>query len=243
MRIRLVLVLLGLILSSPCPALAVPIDVGGSLAFGVGGGGGPNVNLVGNSRGFTVNGFTDEVDAFLGPFGCRPCQAGAPINVNVVALGTSVRGSATLDGKTFGLGGLDSPGILNLFLSGAPFFAPPLNVAPLVALTSPVNFVGDFRHVDDPSLPPFTQQMLDEQLRAAATATVVLKRFDGPCGPSAVGCWDLASATYELTPTPEPTTLFLLGTTMAGIGLARWRHRRTRASSASIAHAVSAARR
>src|SRR5260370_29882264 len=74
MRIRLVLVLLGLILSSPCPALAVPIDVGGSLAFGVGGGGGPDVNLVGTTRGFTVNGFTDEVGPFFGPFGGGPCE-------------------------------------------------------------------------------------------------------------------------------------------------------------------------
>ena len=111
----------GLLFSSPRPALAVPINVGGFLAFGVGGG--HNVNLAANSRGFTVSGFTDEIAPFVGPFGSKPCLAGEPINVNVVAGGRSISGHATLDGKTYGLGGVDSPGPLNVFLSGSPFFA------------------------------------------------------------------------------------------------------------------------
>ena len=36
----------------------------------------------------------------------------------------------------------------------------------------------------------------------------------------------LADPIGDLAPTPEPTTLLLSGTTLAGLGLARWRHGR-----------------
>lgn len=178
MRVRLVLVLLALLAvapSSPRPALAGIIDVGGTLA--VPGVGGPNVNLVGSDRGFTVSAFTDEVNASVGPFGCRPCLPADPISVNVVAGGLSVVGHATLDGKTYGLGGVESPGNLDLFFSGPHLFAPPLNVAPIVALTSPLDFSGVFIHVDDPSQPTLTESLVSEGLGATATVTVEIRRL------------------------------------------------------------------
>jgi len=221
MRIRSVLVLLALLavaVSSPRPVPAGIIDVGGTLTyrdfpfvpFG------PNLFLTGN-RGFTVSAITDETDGFVGPFGCRPCLPGQPINMNLVAAGDlASHGSATLDGKTYGLGGITSPAHLGLFAGGPPLFAPPISVAPIVALKSPVNFSGSFVHVDDPSRPPITQPEVSEQLRTTATVTVEIKRREGGCGFG--DCWNLVSAIYELTPTPEPATLLLFGTTRRGWG-------------------------
>jgi hypothetical protein len=55
-----------------------------------------------------------------------------------------------------------------------------------------------------------------EELVGGGTLSLVL--HSESCGP--VGdCWILQSGVYELT--PEPTTLLLFGTTMAGLGL--WR--------------------
>jgi hypothetical protein len=54
----------------------------------------------------------------------------------------------------------------------------------------------------------------------------------GPGGGSAITGWQGfgATGTYnialDLSPVPEPATLLLFGTTMAGIGLARWRRRK-----------------
>jgi hypothetical protein len=51
-----------------------------------------------------------------------------------------------------------------------------------------------------------------------------------PFGPSEFGAIDIIAMDdflySELSPIPEPTTLLLLGTTAAGLGLARWRQRR-----------------
>jgi hypothetical protein len=227
MRIRLVLVLLALLavaLPNPRPALAGTIDISGTFdIFGSSGG----IILAGD-RGFRVGARTDVVSAFLGPWeSCTPCAAGLPINVNVIATDLAWSGGATLDGKPYGLGSVTSPAHLNLFFSGPHLFAPPLNVAPIVALTSPVDFSGDFLHVDDPSLPPFTQPEVREQLGATATVTVTLQRFDGRCGPFE-GCWNFVSAEYDLTATPEPTTLLLWGTGAAGFGLVRRARSRAR---------------
>jgi hypothetical protein len=64
-------------------------------------------------------------------------------------------------------------------------------------------------------------------------------KHPGPCPPSEdpfscvepVGSWHFKESFAEFSPTPEPATLLLFGTTAAGLGLARWRTRRRAALS------------
>lgn len=247
MRIRLALVLLALLalaLSSPRPALAGTIDIGGTFGNFTASELGSGTAIFFGDRGFTLNARTVSPDPIGGSF-CRGfCRPGDPIGASAGGIGLDWSGSATLDGKTFLVGLINGPAVLNLsFSSGGGMFAPPLNVAPLVALTGPANFSGTFSHVADPGVPAFSDPdsgcpncplgsfpngaNIVEELRATATITVELRRVEGPCFDSEEGCWVFnGSATYELTPTPEPATLLLFGTTMAGIGLTRWRRRK-----------------
>ena len=51
---------------------------------------------------------------------------------------------------------------------------------------------------------------------------------DGPLFPDFFGSFTLDVSSPELEPVPEPATLLLLGSTFAGVGLARWRKRQLR---------------
>jgi hypothetical protein len=102
---------------------------------------------------------------------------------------------------------------------GNPVIAPPPNIASVVALTNPVTFTGLFSNPASGA----------EKLVASAEATVVLEKANFsllPNCPLIGDCWKFDSATYDLAPVPEPTTLVLWGTTMAGLGLAARRRKR-----------------
>jgi hypothetical protein len=187
-------------------------------------GGSRGVDLVGD-RGFTVNAtFFDPIELFSPAFatcGFIPCPPGTPINLNNNALVGNIYGgrSATLDGVTYSdFNGAVADSSLFMTFEGNPVIAPPSNVASVVALTNPVTFSGFFRH-----------EGTLENLIASAEATVVLEKANFsllPICPLPGDCWKSVSATYELSPVPEPGTLLLVGTTAAGLGLARWRQRR-----------------
>jgi hypothetical protein len=101
--------------------------------------------------------------------------------------------------------------------------APPFGDFTKAILTVPVEFSG-FLGFGESSR---------EQLVASAIATLTLDKFD--FGPRLFGGekWLYDGIRYELSPTPEPTTLLLFGTTMAGLGLARWRRRKLKEESGS----------
>jgi hypothetical protein len=146
---------------------------------------------------------------------CTPCMPGQPLDLSATLRTEDLfgvdRGQATvtLEGTTYHVGGQlvsDLEARLTLAFTAPTLFAPPVNVAPIVALTTPVSVSGTFVH-----------QGVVEELGATASATLVLQR-------SGFGeLWDARSATYDLTATPEPSTLLLLGTSLAGLGLAAWR--------------------
>jgi hypothetical protein len=214
-RFRAVFVISGLVVMLMAavahPAGAGTIDLGGTVTFaGVGLGG--IIDWVGD-RGFTAHG---SFYPFL-PGLCTPCGPGQPINLSARLSEVDLFGGiVTLEGTTYRVGGQIASSLeprLRLTFGGPTLFAPPFNVAPIVALTTPMSVEGIFAHTG-----------IVEQFGATATTTIMLKREN--CGPFSGDCWGSASATYDLTPTPEPATLLLFGTTMAGLGLARWVKRR-----------------
>jgi PEP-CTERM motif len=68
--------------------------------------------------------------------------------------------------------------------------------------------------------------LVAEQLVGSATATLTLDKFD--FGPQFGVAWRYDGIEYELEPIPEPTTLLLFGTTIAGLGFAARRRRQRR---------------
>ena len=66
----------------------------------------------------------------------------------------------------------------------------------------------------------FPDAFLDLHMSGQGQASINLF---GPSG----GGWFIGNSTFDFSPAPipEPTTLLLWGTTMAGVGLARWRRR------------------
>lgn len=214
-RYRAVFVIYGLVVMLMAalvhPAGAGTINVGGTVTFpGFSGG---FIDLVGD-RGFTAQGFADTF--VQGLEGCTPCLPGNPLNLSSRVSTEDLLIRVTLEDTTYRVGGqlvsADQPRF-TLTFTAPTLFAPPLNVAPVVALTTPVSVSGSFVHLG-----------VVEQLGATATATIVLGRLPN-CG-SVGACWDSASAIYELQATPEPATLLLFGTTMAGLGVVRWVKRR-----------------
>jgi hypothetical protein len=75
-----------------------------------------------------------------------------------------------------------------------------------------------------------------ETLVGAGTSTVVIGRVLDCPPEKGNDCWHFVSASYTISPVPEPTTLLLWGTGAAGLGVARWLKRRNSTSNARREH-------
>jgi hypothetical protein len=205
------------------PASAGTINVLGFVDFGPGGAPTGVVNL-GGDRGFTLN-FGEDLSARASAANCAvpECPPGATISLNAFVT-ADTRGHATLDGVSYPFVGCCGPPPFPWANARVEFtgqtVAPPFGDFTKAILTVPVGFSGTFsddQHVDGNFLHS------SEQLLASATATLTLDKFD--FGPQFGVAWQYEGIRYELEPVPEPTTLLLWGTTMAGLGVARCRRR------------------
>jgi len=200
------------------PSGAGVINVSGSVDF-VGGSG--TVSLTGD-RGFSFSSHPDSGGIFLGPQGLFP--QGETISLRLDASDTDLQGFATLEGISYPeLGSLSCTSNSSCASAHIQFngqvVAPPFGQASTAVLVVPVTFFGSFFHQDPPSNAGIT-----ETLWASATATLTLEEI--PFLPGSP-LWQYDSVMYDVTATPEPITLLLLGTGSMGLGWVA-RHRRHR---------------
>jgi len=164
---------------------------------------------------FTFNGAVGVVGGFFGPWvSCLPCAPGAAVNFNASWGGNDLHGTATYNGVTYEALGSLAPGSA----SGVVDFTGPATVtAPLdgvvATLIAPFDFQGNFFF---PGASPDSPSFI-----GAGTATVTLFR------PTTAIPWSFQSAVYEFsdanTAVPEPGTLLLVGTVLAGMAARRRR--------------------
>ena len=153
----------------------------------------------------------------VGPRSCSPCQPGSTLNLNSFLLGFDYRGSAS-SGNTnyptvYYLGQLNFQGSTVL----------PLDTSPLVTVTAPVAFTIQLTgHLNNPFLGDPGPAIFSLMLNGLGTATVELASIKVPSG----SLYEFRSVRYDIQAVPEPATLLLLGTGLAGI-IARSRRRRS----------------
>jgi hypothetical protein len=207
------------------PASAGTINVLGSVDIGPGLIPTGVLNL-GGDRGFTLNGFAEFFT--LGPSNqcigvSSECSPGTTIFLHANSTGSDVTATGTLDGVSIPQIGGNCPG---RGPCGSPSFvftgqtvAPAFGDFTKAIVKAPVDFSGSLI-VDIPG-----GVSLVETLVASATATLTLDKVNSTNPQFPGPAWQYAGIEYELEPIPEPTTLLLLSTTLAGLALARRRWR------------------
>jgi hypothetical protein len=141
--------------------------------------------------------------------------------------------SATILGVNYRWSNAGDAGDLNWFLAASPFefradfLSPPLppnSQGPFSStLLAPFTFTGEVIITDNDLGGRGHPPLLDLHLSGQGTATTTLGGPDCvPRGSNECG-WVLGPTTFDFSPTPEPTTCLLLGSSLAGLGLAAWR--------------------
>ena len=187
------------------PAFADPIQITGgfldmSPTFG------PLV--LSGDRGFTFTGGVEVSGGVFKPWsqcdatpGCTP---GGTVDLLALWVGFDLPGTATLDGITYtNVGSVSTPNSMLAKFTGTAAL-PLLGTSP-VTVTAPFDFTGTFIHAPNNFTPPTT-----EQLFGSGIATLSLSPT------SFAPTWHLDHARYDFV-TPEPTTLMLLATGVAGV--------------------------
>lgn len=180
-------------------------------------------NLVG-THGFTLNARTGMLTR-VGLFdqcGVPECPPGASVGFNLDLSGASgfLAGVMTIEGDRYDVSeSVTSMADVFLRFDGA-FIAPGMGPAQ-ATVTAPFSLTGRAF-----ALTPLGEFAHDDLLFGAGMATVTLVPYPPVAGfgPS----WMVQSARFDFAqPTPEPSTLVLLGTgALAGVRAGRWRRQR-----------------
>jgi hypothetical protein len=168
---------------------------------------------VAGTRGFSVQGFVDTGEGRADPLSqCFPCEPTANFSVGANFSDTAVIGSATLDGMTFpSLNSNDSNTFVSLQLDGTTGL-PPVNGSSLV-IRAPFTVAPD-------SL--FAYQITPGSINTVALSGrgIATVRFHvNPTTP----VWEFSDMRWDFAPTPEPSTLLLVGGGLAALWRARAR--------------------
>ncbi|HEY6190153.1 MAG TPA: PEP-CTERM sorting domain-containing protein [Pyrinomonadaceae bacterium] len=174
---------------------------------------------------FVSDSFRIQGGTNWGTNSCVPCRAGQTVSIGSLNAGTfDIRnGPAVINGISYA--SLTYSG----FLSYEGSIVIPNDPSSLITMTTPFTFNGRLHGCTSSQISgcPEGQDVFDSFLVGQGIATVTIHSFDG--GVSFGQLYEVNHVRYDFaapTPTPEPATMFLLGTGLAGIGAAVRRKRK-----------------
>jgi hypothetical protein len=178
--------------------------------------GGP-IRIAG-TRGFSIEGFVDTSEGAVDPLRqCFPCEPTAHFSVGANLASSAIIGSATLDGKRYQDINTSSSNNFSVVQLTGTTVLPPVNGSSLVIRAPFTMTNSSFTYELTPGSDSEPPELATVALRGGGTASVSFH-----ANPS-LPVWEFSGMRYDFAPTPEPSTLFLLGGGLAALWRARTR--------------------
>lgn len=208
-----VLLTLALLPAAPARAETIQITSGAWQWSGLAGAG----SLILTGQGFTLDAQTGVSGVFWPYLQCHvpECHPGTTVNLEAHWDGLDVPGTATIHGTTVRVGSLDPTfgGVIADFRGSLTI--PSAFTAG--AVSAPFTFTGLFQY---PETPTITHRF---PLFGSGTATLTFAPYQA--SPGALLMTDVRYEFSDVAATPEPASMLLIGTGLAGVLAARRRRR------------------